>query len=409
MRVIINGLAGLERKTGVGHYIESLHERLADLPDSHRDHYRLWPPQGLPRDLMRFARDRILLPRRKSAPPLAKSISPLERATVSLRSRLAGGTRDLGRRFARLACRRQFAALCRRGGFDLYHEPNYLPFAVDLPTVTTVLDLSVLRYPEWHPADRVLAYETHFFRGLARSEHLITISEFTRREMIRCLGVSPDKVTAVHIGMRDNFVPAPPERVREVRRAFDLTGDYLLHVGTIEPRKNLRMLMEAYVGLPEAMRRRCPLVLAGNWGWRTERLRDWYETYGIPSGVRKLDYVPECDLAGLLGGATALVYPSLYEGFGLPPLEMMACGGAVLASNIGALREVLPADATLIDPDDTDGWREAMRLHLAEPERLDSLRQGASAFAARYTWTRCAEGTDAVYRRILGRGSKKCG
>lgn len=405
MKVVINGLAGLERKTGVGHYIESLHRQLDALPGPAR--YRLWPPQGIARDLMRFARDRILLPKKKPAPPTAKSASPL--IAAPLHARFAGRTRFLGRQVARLACRKQFASLCRKEGFDLYHEPNYLPFAVDLPTVTTVLDLSVLRHPEWHPADRVLAYETHFFRGLARSEHLITISEFTRREMIRCLGISPDKVTSVHIGMRDNFRPAPAEAIRDVRRQFDLGENYLLHVGTLEPRKNLLMLMRAYAGLPESVRRGCPLILAGNWGWRAEGLRDWYEKYGIPAGVRRLDYVPEDAMAGLLSGATMLVYPSLYEGFGLPPLEMMACGGAVLASDIGALREVLPADARLIHPDDTDGWRDAMHLHLEEPERLEALRQGASEFASRYTWEGCARGTDAVYRRILGGRLRKCG
>src|SRR5262249_8384586 len=158
--------------------------------------------------------------------------------------------------------------------------------------------------------------------------------------------------------------------------------DYLLHVGTLEPRKNLLMLLEAYGDLPQEVRERHPLVLAGGRGWKCDEVLAHIEGEGKLRGVRWLGYVRERHLAALYCGARALVFPPLYEGFGMPTIEMLACGGAVLASTAGAVAETVGAQAHLIDPRDRHGWRDAMLKACRDAAWLAQLRQGAQQAAA---------------------------
>src|SRR5262249_16811830 len=154
-----------------------------------------------------------------------------------------------------------FRAHCRLHAYDLYHEPNLLPLPCDLPTVVTVHDLSVLLHPEWHPADRVLAFEREFRDGLARTTHVLTDTDFTRQEVIDTLGLPPDHVTCVHLGISPDLRPLPAGDLAGGLRRLGLPPEYLLHVGTLEPRKNLLMLLRAYCALPAAVRTRFPLLL----------------------------------------------------------------------------------------------------------------------------------------------------
>src|SRR6185312_7954115 len=181
---------------------------------------------------------------------------------------------------------------------------------------------------------------------------------------------------------------------------------YLLHVGTLEPRKNLLMLMRAYCSLPSGVRERHPLVLAGGRGWNSEGAHAYLEGEARHRGVRWLGYVPDGRFAALYSGARALVFPTLYEGFGMPAVEMMAAGGAVLASTAGALVEVCGGRAHHTDPLDQDGWRGAMLRVCNDDAWLSELRGGAEEAAAPFTWRRCAEGTISAYRSALEPGRR---
>jgi alpha-1,3-rhamnosyl/mannosyltransferase len=303
---------------------------------------------------------------------------------------------------ARAALGSLFRVACSRQGFDLYHEPNFIPFDCDLPTIITIHDLSVLLHPEWHPADRVRAYERHFEHGLSRAAHLITDTHFLRRQVIEQLGILPNRVTAVPLGVGEEYGSATPAEIAAVRRQFDLPERYLLFVGTIEPRKNLAMLIRAYCDLPCALRDTCPLVLAGSWGWKSNDVADVYRNEGKAKGVRRLGYVTDELLPALYAGARALVYPSLYEGFGLPPAEMLGCGGAVIASTADVHREVLGSVGHLLHPHDRTGWRNAMSRAITDDGWLAMVCRGAQARAAQFTWERCAAGTAAVYESLGG-------
>ena len=153
-----------------------------------------------------------------------------------------------------------------------------MPFRVPLPTVVTVHDLSVILFPNWHPADRVKRYEQAFARGIEAAAHILVDSDAVRSEAIRVLGLSPERVTTVHCGIAPAFQPQPPEAIAAVRSRLDLPVRYLLCVGTVEPRKNLTTLLRAFCDLPAALRESCPLVLGGSWGWRSEPERELFES-----------------------------------------------------------------------------------------------------------------------------------
>jgi alpha-1,3-rhamnosyl/mannosyltransferase len=390
MRVLVNGLVSLGARTGIGHYAGELVRSLrAQTGDAAVD---VFPPAWLASVHRVWGRCRSRIDRSTDAPVRAQEAS----SGPSWRARLLTGLRAGGQVFLE----RCFQAASRTG-YDLYHEPNVVPFSCDLPTVTTVHDLSVLLHPEWHPAHRVAHHQKRFAAGLARSCHVVTGSEFTRQEVIATLGLPPERVSRTYHGIRPNLRPLPAERVEAGRRALGLPGRYLLFLGTLEPRKNARMLLEAYCALPESLRRRCPLVLAGAGGWGAAQTHDYIDRVARHRGVLRLGYVADEQLAALYNAARALLFPSFYEGFGLPPVEMMACGGAVIASTAGAVREVAGGRAHLLDPHDRDGWHHAMRRAIADDDWCAALRQGAEEAARPFTWERCAEQTLAVYRRVL--------
>jgi alpha-1,3-rhamnosyl/mannosyltransferase len=157
--------------------------------------------------------------------------------------------------------------------------------------------------------------------------------------------------------------------------------------------------------LPDAVRERYPLVLVGGWGWNTAELAAYYDGEARHRGVRCVGYVADAQLPLLYNGARALLFPSFYEGYGLPPVEMLACGGAVIASTAGAIAELVGGRGCLIDPRDEDGWRAALLRVTADEDWRDQLRRGAVEAARPYTWARCAADTLAVYRRVVGPGS----
>jgi glycosyltransferase involved in cell wall biosynthesis len=385
MRVLVNRLVGLGRRTGIGHYTAELLRCLRRQagPDVIDDFPRGW----LRRAGEACGRARLPGGAGGDASRSRPALAGLKRAA---RLCLREGARDLLAGCFRLAC------LGR--GYDLYHEPNFIPLPSSLPTVATLHDLSVLLHPEWHPRDRVAHFERHFHRGLRRCVHFLAISEAGRQEVIRTLGIPPERVTRTYMGIRPGLGPLPRAEVERVLRQLGLPRRYLLYLGTIEPRKNVLTLLRAYCGLPAALRERWPLLLVGGWGWNTADVAEYFHAEARHRGVLHLGYVADAHVAALYNGARALVYPSLYEGFGLPPIEMMASGGAVLASTADALVETVGSRAHLVPPEDLDGWRAALARVLTDDDWQQELRRGTRELAAAYTWERCAADTLRVYR-----------
>ncbi|MDH6147168.1 MULTISPECIES: glycosyltransferase family 4 protein [Paraburkholderia] len=285
---------------------------------------------------------------------------------------------------------------------QIYHDPNFIPFRFRGPTVITAHDVSWVRYPEYHPAPRLALLRANFPRALERADRVIVVSDFVRDELQACFPVASDKIKVVQNGVSTRFQPHSSDTTRDVLNRHGLVhGQYFAAVGTLEPRKNLHTALAAHARLPAAVRRRFPLTLIGVDGWLTDSLDVAIEP-GLREGtVRKLGYVSDDEIPLLTAGALAIVYPSVYEGFGLPVVEAMASGVPVLCSTAQALREVAGDACIMRDPADVDGFTEAMQALLDDGALRDRLIAAGSTRARCFSWQRTADETLAVYRQIV--------
>jgi alpha-1,3-rhamnosyl/mannosyltransferase len=358
----------------------------------------LWPLTGVGRYTLQLAREmQALLPeppwlfydrtwsREIRTPPTPTRASD----AITAAKRVVPG----GARISRMLQRQRFKRGVRAHGIELYHEPNFLAFPFDGPTVVTVHDLSWIRYPEAHPGERVRTMNREMPGAVARATRILTDSEFVRGEVISHFGVPAERVTAIPLGVEPRFRPFAPEAGRATLDRHGLRfGEYVLVVGTLEPRKNVATALAAYERLPEALRKRFPLAVAGMEGWGDHKIE-----------AHRLGYVPDDDLPALYSGARAFVYPSIYEGFGLPPLEAMACGAPVIVSDRTSLPEVVGGAGMRVDPQDDAGLATRLQALLEDDALRARHAEAGIAQAKRFTWAACAAATLAEYRRALER------
>ncbi|NWO04420.1 MAG: glycosyltransferase family 4 protein [Alteromonadaceae bacterium] len=278
------------------------------------------------------------------------------------------------------------------GGMALYHEPNFIPFPFSGQTVLTVHDLSHLRYPQFHPAERVRFLNRYLPSAIERASAIITVSRFTADEVVRFFPDAAGKVVPVHLGVEGSLVMQDEPQAIGTLNQYGLPyKGYLLSVATMEPRKNLAGLVRAYWRLPASLQERWPLVLVGGGGWKNGELTSLLAENSGAGTVRVLGRVPRGHLAGLLSGARLFAYPSFYEGFGLPIAEARACGTPVLTTNYGAMAEVAGDQAALVNPDElADGLKKAL---CDMPETVEPFR---------YSWQDTARETVNVYSQVLG-------
>jgi alpha-1,3-rhamnosyl/mannosyltransferase len=296
----------------------------------------------------------------------------------------------------------KFTQGARQLGLQLYHEPNFLSHRFLGPTVITAHDLSWIRFPETHPSERVEIMNRLFPRSLARAAHVITDASYTRQEIIDEFGISPDRITAIPLGARRIFHPRSERECQPVLGERELAyRSFILCVGTMEPRKNLEFIIRAYAGMPAAFRERHPLVLVGMKGWLTSSIESTMGPLVDAGHVRPLGFTSDADLAALYASAMVLVYPSLYEGFGLPPLEAMACGTPVIVSNRATLPEVVGQAGEQIEPTDSAQLITLLQRLAEDPEHWRARAALCLQRASEFSWERCARETMAVYRKAL--------
>ncbi len=291
----------------------------------------------------------------------------------------------------------------RRQPVDLYHEPSLWPFEFDGPMVMTLHDLTHVHYPYTQPADRLVEIERHAARGVERAQRILVDSQFIGDEVCRYYGVPAERVVVAPLGCAARFHPRTAEQLAPRLQALDLRpGNYLLCVGTLEPRKNLQLALRAYERLPAALRQQYPLVIAGMPGWRPEQLAAPLRRALAGGQVRLLGYQDDTSLAELLAGARLLLFPSLYEGFGLPVLEAMASGTPVILSGSSALPEVAGEAGFYIDHQDDRACAEAIRLLIEDQAHWQRLREAGVLRAQEFSWERCAAITASVYKQAVG-------
>ena len=291
-----------------------------------------------------------------------------------------------------------------RASVDLIYTPAYTaPFWSRVPVVATIHDVSYERHPEWYPYRRDWLRRAFYRRSAHAASHILTDSAFSAREIAAAYGIAPERISVVPLGVDAAFAPAEPGARCELPAG--ITTPFLLHVGDLHERRNLGVVVNALL----AMRTRLgaapvpALVLAGVDRGAGDSLYAIAARAGQQDTVIRLDDVTDEQLRMLYGCATALVYPSLYEGFGLPVLEAMASGTPVLASRAASIPEVAGDAALLLDPGDAGAWTEAIvRIVTDEPLRA-SLRAKGLARATAFSWERTARLTLDVYRNVLAR------
>jgi glycosyltransferase involved in cell wall biosynthesis len=286
-------------------------------------------------------------------------------------------------------------------GADVFHCSQHTANCPARPRKTaTVFDMSCWIAPQYHTPANVSATKRYGERILKNCDGAIAISGHARDTAAEILGIPAERIRAIYPGVAESFFEVSQGQADAVRARYALPAPYLLFVGCIEPRKNVPGLVRAYQQLPAALRRDVQLVLAGPFGWAAEETRQML-THSGPS-VRYLGYVPEPDLPGLSAGAAALIYPSYYEGFGLPVAQAMAAGVPVIASDRTCLPEMAGGAALLVDPDSAEEIGAAIARILTSPELARELARRGKARAREFHWSTAAARSLEFFHQVGG-------
>ena len=284
---------------------------------------------------------------------------------------------------------------------DVFHSPDFIPpRKMRALQVITVHDLAFLLYPRFLTPDAA-RYYGQIDSAWRAASHIIAVSHSTKRDVTRLLGVPEDKVSVIYEAAHSQAQRIPRETARAyVREKYNVEGDFILFVSTIEPRKNLPTLLAAYSKLRDVYRTNARLVIAGNKGWLTDEVDQAIEKYKLHNQVCFLGAVPTQELGYLYSAARVFALPSFYEGFGLTPLEAMANGTPVVVSNTSSLPEVVGDAGLLADPNDVEAWTVALHRVLTDNALHAEMSEKSLKRAAHFSWDRAARETLDVYRKV---------
>jgi glycosyltransferase involved in cell wall biosynthesis len=287
---------------------------------------------------------------------------------------------------------------------DVAHFTNgMLPPSAPVPTVVTIHDMSLRLHPQCHPVRRLLINRPLLSLAIRSAARIVTVSHSARRDLLRLHGIDPNRVSVVHEAAAPRFHPiAERARLDDVRNRYGLPPRFVLYVGTIEPRKNLPRLIQAFAA---ARRQGMPhhLVCAGPYGWSSRDLTDVIDRLAVRHVVHFTGYVPVEDLPVIYNLGEMFAFPSVYEGFGLPVVEAMACGTPVITSNTSSLDEIASGAAETVNPYDVDALSAAFVRLARDAEWRHELSRRGLARARQFSWSRTAREMLAVYQRAAGR------
>ncbi|HEV2914304.1 MAG TPA: glycosyltransferase family 1 protein [Pyrinomonadaceae bacterium] len=379
MRIGLDGFPLASPRTGIGHYTFELARALAQC--SPEDEFELISPIPFPRTIL----------------------EELERedAPVNLRAVDTKAARLLRRRWWAIG----LPLYLRRARLDLFHGTNYdVPLWSRRRNVVTIHDLSILLHPDKHEAHLARRARRRLPLMVRSASMIISPTRSIKREICAHLGVSQERVAIIPDAPRSLFRPLPLAETVETRRRLGVEDDFILTVGTIEPRKNLTTLVRAFKEITRRMPTRCPqLVIAGREGWLVDELYALIKKADLSERLLLTGYVSDDELCALYSACRVCVYPSLYEGFGLPPLEAMACGAPVVTSNIDAIVETVGEAARLVPPTDVRMLADVIIELLEDEAERRRLSYAGLERAAAFKWEECARQTLLVYKQVVGR------
>lgn len=290
---------------------------------------------------------------------------------------------------------------------DLFHATDHhIPKLKGTPVLATLMDAIPLAHPEWASA-QFRSLKNQLWRKAAHwADHVVTISEYSKGQIVEHFGISPSRISVVPLGVDERFHERlGPDLIQTTQQKSGLTKPYFLCIGTLQPRKNVGRVLQAYQQLPTRLRQTHDLVMVGRHGWGCDALVEQLQAMPAQSGVRWLGGVSDLDKRALLQGATALVFPSLSEGFGLPVLEAFASQTPVIASCTTSLPEVAADAAWLIEPTDTEAIAHAMQHMADHPSDARQWVAKGHHRALQFTWQSCAKQTVHIYQHMLGQAT----
>ena len=389
MKLLVNAESLSPPLTGIGNYTFNLLSALQKMPEIEQidcfSGYAFSPSQNAIANCLNTSATRHHNANPTAGATVANRLrSRLRQSALAYRAREAfrNGALSIGAR--------------RRAGF-IYHEPSFILKAHRGPCVATIHDLSFIRYPEFHPPKRVEWLTRQLPRTLERADAIITDSEYIRQELIQTYHVDPSMVSAIHLGASDFYRPQHSQLAQTTLDHYGLRyGEYLLFVGTLEPRKGIEILLDAWSSLPPATRQAYPLVLAGAPGWNNKRLEARIQSM-TTHGLKHLSFVPEQSLPALYSGAALFAFPSLYEGFGLPLLEAMSCGAPTICTADTSMAEFADGASCLFNRGDSSQLAERIHCLLEHPDERRTLAEKGQLHSRQFSWDRCARNTYNVY------------
>jgi glycosyltransferase involved in cell wall biosynthesis len=292
--------------------------------------------------------------------------------------------------------------LARQAGLDLLHSPHYTrPLDLPCASVVTFHDMTFFLYPKLHTRAKRLFFPWMMRLSARRADALIADSDSTRRDAMQILHIPAEKITTVPLGIGVEFHRITDAGLLEdCRRRYDLPQDFLLYVGTVEPRKDLPLLLGAYARLSQ-VENPPPLIIVGRMGWMVEDVFRQIEALKLKDRVKFTGYIPDQDLPLVYNLAQILLYPSRYEGFGFPPLEAMACGTPVITTAVSAMKDQVGEAGLLVPPQDEQALFEAMRWLMHDRLLWEDLSIRGQRQAKLYTWDQTALKTLQVYQRVI--------
>ncbi|MGD8752748.1 MAG: glycosyltransferase family 1 protein [Anaerolineales bacterium] len=292
-------------------------------------------------------------------------------------------------------------ALLRRNRGTLYHSPYYLmPYTPGIPAILTVYDVIPLRFPDYVSTQARLFFFMTTKLAVSVAKSLIAISSSTKKDYLKRFRILQNKIKVIPLAVSSDFRPQPKEEVSRVRNVYNLPKSFILYLGINKPHKNLTRLIDAWSLLVGERTGEYSLCIAGEWDERYPEPKRRVIQLGLQEQIKFLGPIKEQDLHGLYSAATIFVFPSLYEGFGLPVLEAMACGTPVACSNVSSLPEIVESAALLFDPNSYKSMAETLVSLIENRSLQDNLRELGFDQAKKYTWQRTASETLRIYRSL---------
>ena len=289
------------------------------------------------------------------------------------------------------------------GQFDVHHETNFIPLKSKGKTIITIHDMASKTFPETLQKSTLRDVNKNLPIAASNATKIIAISNKTKEDIMKYLHVSESKIKVIYMGCDKSFRKIKSaKKVEQIRSRYHLPRSFILYVGTIEPRKNLNLLVQGYAKLPYVVRKDHKLVLVGQQGWISQHFFREIHKLDIGNDIIFTGYIPDEDLPFIYNIADIFVYPSLYEGFGLPALEAMACGVPVIAANSSSLPEVVGDAGILIDPYNAEELADAIEKIYKNPDLHQEMSDKGLKQARKFSWEKCAKETLSVYEEVYG-------